>query len=179
MTDSCKQLLNSVYVVLGVHSVQCKLTIMAWRDWEELHNFVYCDNGRVGYMNSRGGWRWEWYRGYNWIWETRGMTCHIGFRSPHVGVLALWIWSHICLIWIAKLTCPTTFLKLQFLMMISPIFSHLTISHPHRCYHLRTWSYVMPHYHCVSCSHVETNYTICQVLCLRSKAYTEYKIHWQ
>ena len=37
-------------------------------------------------LEQYGLWSWEWYGGYNGIWEIRCRKCLIGFTSPRVGV---------------------------------------------------------------------------------------------
>jgi len=60
---------------------------MSWRDREGWLNCVFCDDGWVVDERERdGGWRWEWYGGYERIWEIRGTTCLIGLGRPRIGV---------------------------------------------------------------------------------------------
>jgi hypothetical protein len=68
---------------------------------------------------------------YQRIWDTRGATCLIGFEKPHIGVITHWIGD-------GKLTRTLNSVKSLFLMMISPIPSHLSLSCPHFYHHLRT-----------------------------------------
>ena len=48
----------SVYAVLGVCCTRCQLLIMAWRDREEWHNFVFLGDGRVEDEKERDERRW-------------------------------------------------------------------------------------------------------------------------
>jgi len=73
-------------------------------------------------------------------------TCLIGFRRPRIGVITLQIGTRTCCIRDVKLTCLQNSLKSQFLMMISPTSSHLSLSRPQLYYHLRTRSEVIALY---------------------------------
>ena len=66
--------------------------------------------------------------GYEGKWEIRGTTCLIGYRIPRIGVHTRRIGSRTCRIGDGKLTRTRNSLKSQFLMMISPISSHLSLS---------------------------------------------------
>ena len=73
-----------------LHSVQaparCQLMIMAWREIEGEHNFVFCGDGRVVDEKERdGGRRWERYGPNERLWEIRSMSCLIGLRRPRIG----------------------------------------------------------------------------------------------
>jgi len=134
-------MLYSVYAVLGVCNTRCPLMIMTWRDREEWLNFVFCDDCRVVDEKERyGGWRWEWWGGYERIWVIRGTTCRIGLGWPRIGVITGRIGTRTCYIGDGKLTRTWTYLKSPFLMMISPIPSHLSLSCPQFYHHLRTQS---------------------------------------
>jgi len=129
----------SVYAVLSVCCTQCKLMMMAWRDREGWLNLVFCNDHTVVDENvGDGGWRWEWCAGYEWIWEIRGTTCLIGLGRPCIGVITRQIGTHTCCIVDGKLTSTQNSLKSHFLMMVSPISSHLSLSRPQLYQHLRT-----------------------------------------
>ena len=66
--------------------------------------------------------------GYEGMWEIRGTTCPIGFRIPRIGVRTCRIGGHTCRIGYGKLTVALEILKFQFVIMISPISSHLRLS---------------------------------------------------
>ena len=78
--------------------------------------------------------------------EISGTRCLIGYRRPRIGVITRWIGTHTCGIGDGKLTRVRNSLKSQFLMMICPISSHLSLSRPQLYHHLRTQSYVIPLY---------------------------------
>jgi hypothetical protein len=131
----------SVDAVLGVCFSQYQLMIMRWRDREEFLNFVFCDDGWVVDETERdGGGRWEWCRGYKLIWEITGTTCQIGMGRRRLNVIIHWIRTYTCSIGDGQLTHTRNSLKSQFLMMISPISSRLSLSCPHLYHHLRTRS---------------------------------------
>jgi len=88
----------------------------------------FCDDSKVVDKKERNrGWRWQRYGGYEWPWEIRSTTCLIGFRRPHMGVIirqiGTWTWR----VWDGQLTHTRNSLKSQFLMMISPISSDLSL----------------------------------------------------
>jgi len=90
--------------------------------------------------NTRDGWwRWEWCGGSERIWAIRGTTCLIGLGRPRIGI-TWWIGTRSCCIRDGKFTRTQTSLMSQFLMMISPISSHISSSHPQLYHHLKTWS---------------------------------------
>jgi len=124
-------MLCSVYAVLSVCYTWCKLMIMTWRDREGWLNFVFCDDSRVVDEKERdGGWRSERCGGYERIWEIRGTTCLIWLGWPRIGVITRRIGSSTCRIRNGKLTRTQNSPKFQFLMMISPISTHLSLSLP-------------------------------------------------
>jgi len=131
-----------------------------------------------------GGLRWEWYGGYEQICEVRGSACLIEFRRPRIGVFAHQIGSSTCRIRNGKLARTQNSLMSQFLMMISPISSHLSLSlpspkntklsHPYLSLHAMIMSYQWVQH---SPSTAYTKYCVHQVLHTPSTAYTEYCIH--
>jgi len=140
-THNLGWMLYSVYAVLGVCYTRCQLTIMTWRDREGWLNFVFCDDSRVGDEKERDGeWRWEWCGGYEPIWVIRGTICRIGLGWPCIGLITPRIGTRTCCIRDAKLTGTQNYLKSQFLIMISPVPSHLSLSSPQFYNHLRTRS---------------------------------------
>jgi len=134
---SCtRRMLHLAYAALGV-------TSWWWHgetEWDDL-TLCSCNDGRVVDEKERDrGWRWERYGGYEQTWEIMGMTCMIGFRRPHIGVTTRLIGTGTCRIRDGKLTRTRNCLESQFLMMISPISSDLSLSCAQLYHHLRTWS---------------------------------------
>ena len=116
-------------------------------------------------MNERdAGWTREWCRGYKLIWEIGGMTCLLWLERHRIGAITHRIKTHTCRIRDGKLTCARNFLKSQFLMTISPISSHLSLSHPQPNHYLETQSKVIPLGLSVPWSRVNTEYSIHWVL---------------
>jgi len=138
----CTQcMLYSVYAVLGVCCTRCQLMIMAWRDTEGWLDFVFCDDSRVVDEKERDGDEDENdVEDYEQICEIRGTACLIGLGRPRIGVITRRIGTRTCRIGDGKLTCTRHSLKSQFLMMISPVPSHLSLSCPQFYDHLRTRS---------------------------------------
>jgi len=145
----------------------------------ERDDFTLCSAMMVELCTRKrdGGWWWEWYGGYKRIWEIRGMTCPIGFRRPCIAFLTCRIGSRTCHIGNGKLTHTQNSHKSQFLIMISPMSSYLSLSRPQLYHHLRTWCSVIPLYLSMPWSRVNTKYSIHQVQHTPSTAYTEYYIH--
>ena len=136
----------------------------AWRDREGWPNVVFCDDGWVVDKKERdGGCRWEWHGGYEGIWEIRGTTCFIGFRRPRICDITLRIGTCTCHFGDGKFTHTRNSLKSQFLMMISPISSDLSLSCAQLYHHLRTRSWVIPPDLSMPWSWVNTEYSIQQV----------------
>jgi len=169
-------MLYTVYAVLGVCRTRCVLHLAyaapgvnSWWWHGEIERYdltlCSCNDGRVvDEIESDGGWRWERYGGYERTWEIRVMTCLIGFRRPRIGVITCRIGTHTCCIRDGILTRTRNSLKSQFLMMISPIFSDLSLSCAQLYHHLRTWSQVIPLYLSMPLSWLHTEYSILQVL---------------
>ena len=124
-TDNPQWILYSLYVVVSLIS-------WSWHGEIEKDDLTRCSAMMVQLWTLKrdGGWRWEWYGGYKQIWEIRGTTCLIGFRRHCISVLTHWIGSHTCHIQNGKLPRTQYSLKRQFLMMISPISTHCSLSHP-------------------------------------------------
>jgi len=145
-------MLHSAYAVLGVcctwrmlHSVKAALCVHSWWWHGEIEKddltLCSCNDGRVVDEKERdGGWRWEQYGGYERTREIRGTTCLIGFRRPHIGVITHRIGTHTCHISDVKFTPTRNSLKSQFLIMISPISSDVSLSCAQLYHHLRTQS---------------------------------------
>ena len=130
-----------VYAVLSVCCTRCQLMITAWRDREGRLNFVFCDDGWVVDEKYRErGWRWEWSRGYEQIWEIRGTICLIGLGRTRTWYITRQIRTRTCLIGDGKLTSRRICPKSQFLMIFFPVSSHLSLSCPQLYHHLRTQS---------------------------------------
>ena len=87
-----------------------------------------------------GGRRWEQYGGNEWIWEIRGTRCLIVLKRAHIGVPTFRIGSGTYRIGNGQLTWTRNSLMSRFLIMISHISSHLSLSRPQIYHHLRTWS---------------------------------------
>jgi len=129
-------ILHLAYAALGVNSWWWHGEI----EWDYL-TFCSSNDGRVVDEKERdGGWRWERYGGYEWTWEIRGTTCLIEFRRPRIGVITCRIKTRTCRIRDGILTRTQNSLKSQFLMMISPIFSDLSLSCAQLYHHLKTRS---------------------------------------
>jgi len=142
-TDNLRCMLYSVYAALSVNS-------WWWHGEIEMNDWTLysCDDGRVVDKKERdGGWRWKRYGGYKWLWEIRSTTCQIGlrrgfigFRRPRIGVSSRRIRTCTCRVGDGQLTRTRNSLKSQFLMMISPISSDLSLSCAQLYHHLRTRS---------------------------------------
>ena len=135
-TDNLRCMLYCVYAALSVNSY--------WWHGEIGRNDLTlgaCDEGRVvDKTEGDGGWRWERYGEYERLWEIWSTTCLIGFRISHIRDITRWIGNCTCRIWDGQLTGTRKFLKSQFLMMISPISSDLSLSCAQLYHHLRTRS---------------------------------------
>ena len=101
---------------------------------------------------------------YKGIWEIRGRTCLGGLGWAHFGVDRLGIGSRTCSIgdrkWIYTWNCLIS----QFLMMLSPIPSCLSLSCSILYHHLRTRSWVIPVYFGMPWSRDNTEYSIHRVI---------------
>jgi len=106
------------------------------------------------------GRRWEWYGGYEGIWQIWPISFLIGFKIPWISVLTWRIGRCTCHIGNGKLTCTQNSLKSQFLMLISPISSDLSVSSPQLSHHLRIQNWVIPLYLPMPQSLVDTKYSI-------------------
>jgi len=93
------------------------------------------------------------------MWLIRGLTCLIVFGILCIGILTNWIRSQACCIWDGKLTRAQNSLMIQFLMMITVLSSHLTLSHQQLYHHKRTQSSVIPLYLSMPWSWVNTKYS--------------------
>ena len=134
-------ILYLVYALLGVCYTQCQLMIMTKSDGKEWLNFVFCEDS--GVVDNKGwdvGWRWERFGEYQQIWEIRCMTCLIGLRRPHIGVITCLIGIQTCRIRDGKLHRTRNSRKSQFLMMISSISALLSLSRPQLYHYLKTRS---------------------------------------
>jgi len=149
----CTQcILLLVYAALGVcwtwcmlRSVYTALSVNSWswhRGIERDDLTIYsCDDCRVVDGKQREvGWRWERYRRYERIWEIMSTTYMIGFRRPHIGIITHQIGTWTCPIMDGQLTHTQNSPKSQFLMMISPISSDLSLSCAQLYDHLRPQS---------------------------------------
>ena len=74
----------------------------------------------------------------------QGMTCVIGLGRPRIGVSSRRIGTRNCRIRNGQLTRTRNSRKSQFLMLISPISSDLSLSCAQLYNHLRTRSQVIP-----------------------------------
>jgi len=131
-TDNLRCMLYSVYAALSDNS-------WWWHGEIERNDLTLCscDDGWVVDEKERdGGWRWERYGEYERLWEIRSTTCLIGFRRPRIGVITHRIGTRTCHIGDGQLTRTWNSLKSQFLMMISPISSDLSLSCAQLYHHL-------------------------------------------
>jgi len=130
-----------VYTILGVHCTWCILYLLCtvfgvcctlhmpnsiyavhgviWWSWHvhisRDHLILYSAIIAQLWTKKRyEEWRWNWYGGHEGIWETRGPTCVIGFRIPHISLLTCWIWSHTWHIRDGQLTSTQNSLCLSF-----------------------------------------------------------------
>jgi len=101
---------------------------------------------------------------YKGIWEIRGWTCLSGLGWAHFGVNGLRIGSRTCSFGDHKLIYTWNCLISQFLMMLSPIPSCLSLSCSILYHHLRTRSWVIPVYFGMPWSRDITEYSIHRVL---------------
>jgi len=139
-TNNLGGMLYLVYAVLGVCCTRCQLMNMTWRDREGWLNLVFGNDGRVVDENERDErWRWEWCGRYKRSWGIGSTSCLIGMEVL-VMVLLHEIGTSTCHIRDGELTRTQTSLKSQFLMMISPMPSHLSLSRRQLYHHLRTSS---------------------------------------
>jgi len=111
-----------------------------------------------------GGWRREQYRGYEQIREIRGMNWPIGFRIHRIVVPTRRIGSGTCRIRNGQLPRTQNSLQSQFLIMISPISSHPSLSRPQLYHYIRTHRAVIPLYLSMPSTWVNTEYSIHRVL---------------
>jgi len=125
-TNNLGWMLYSVYAVLSVNS-------WSWHREIERDDLTSCSAIMVElWMTQRemGMWEWEQCGGYKRVWQIRGPTCHIGFGRPRIGGITRQIGTHTCHIGDGTLTRTQNSLKSQFLVMISPICSHVSLSRP-------------------------------------------------
>jgi hypothetical protein len=102
---------------------------------------VFCDDSRVVDEKGRNGNEDENdMEDFEQICEIRGMTCLIGLGRTRMGVITRQIGTRSCHIEDGKLTWADNSLKIESLMMISPVPSRLSLSCPQFCHHLRTQS---------------------------------------
>ena len=128
-------MLHSAYAALGINS-------WWWHGEIERDDLTLgsCNDGWVVDGKERdGGWRWVQYGGYERTCYTRGMTCVIGFARHSIGVITCRIGTRTCRTGDGKFTRTRNSLKSQFLMMISPISSNLSLSCAQLYHHLRSW----------------------------------------
>jgi dissimilatory sulfite reductase (desulfoviridin) alpha/beta subunit len=83
---------------------------------------------------------------YEQICEIRRIACLIGLGRPRIREITHRIGTRTCHIGDGRLTRTRNSIKSQFLMMISPVPAHLSLSCPHFDHHLRIRSYVIPLY---------------------------------
>jgi len=136
-TDNLGWMQYSVIAVLGecytrcmLYSVYAVLCVNSW-SWDgeiERDDLTLCSAMMV--KKERWQWRWERYGGYERISVVMGWTCLLGFRRLCSSVSTRPMGSSACCIRKGKLTRTRNSLKSQFLMMISPISSHLSLSLP-------------------------------------------------
>jgi len=151
---------------------------MTWSDREGWCSIVLCDDSRVVDEKEREvGWRWKRCGGL-WVdLRNQGYNLPDWVGSPHIGVITHQIRNCTWCIGEGKLTCTGNSLKSQFLTMISPICSHLSLSCPQFYHHIRIQSLVIALYLSMPWSSVNTEYRIHWVQHTPSTPYTEYSIH--
>jgi len=188
-TNHLRRMLYLVYAVLGVCCTQCMvysvhavLGVYSWlwhaeieRDDSTLYSGMtveLCTRKRLmgdddehdvenisGYEKS-GVWH---------IWCGLGNRC-IGVSLPLIG-------THTCWIGDGKLFSAQNLLKSQFLLMITPISTHLNHSGTQLYHHPRTWSSVITLYLSMPWLAVNTKYSIHRVQHTHSTPCTVYGIH--
>jgi len=97
------------------------------------------------------------------IWENVGnpeTTDKILFKNPGTNNVTCWILSGICSIRSSQLTSTRCTLMSQFLILISPIPSHLTFSCSQLYHFVRTCRYVIPLNLSMPWTWVDTKYSI-------------------
>ena len=130
-------LLYSVYAVLGVWCTRCMLysvyAVLSVNSWSWHQEIERDDSTLCSAMMVE---KEKWSMKMGMIWRIRadmrsqGTTCLFGSRRPHIVVFTCLIGSSTCRIRNGKLTRTRNSLESQFLMMISPISSHLSLSLP-------------------------------------------------
>jgi hypothetical protein len=102
---------------------------MAWRGREGWPNFVFSSDSRVvDEEENDEGWRWGRYGRIRRIWGISSTTCPIGFRILRISLHTCRIGDCTYCIGYGISTVSLEIPKSQFLMMISPISSHLHLS---------------------------------------------------
>ena len=144
--------MKGIQTILGVcctrcmlHSAYAALGVNSWWWHGEIQRddltLCSCNDGKVVDEKERdGGWRWERCGAYERNWEIKCTSCLIGFWKPRIGVITCRIRTYTCRAWDVKFTRTSNSLKSQFLMMISPISSDLSLSCAQLYHHLRTRS---------------------------------------
>jgi hypothetical protein len=97
---------------------------------------------------------------------------------PRISVIAWQIETGTPYILDGKLTPTHDCLVSQFLMMIYPISSYFSRSHPELYHHLRLWRKFIQHRHSMPYATITTEYRIHQVQNTPSTTIPEYSIHW-
>jgi len=150
---------------------------MAWRDKSGWLNFVSCNDGWVvDEKEKQGRWRWKWCGGYKRICQIRGRSYLIALGRPRISTITHRIGTATCHLRNGVFTCTWHSLQSQFLMIISPISSHVSLSHPQLYHHLRTRCVVISLYLSMPWSKVYTEYSIHGVQHTLSTVYTEFSI---
>ena len=119
-------MLHSVYAARNVNSL--------WWHREIESNglsLCSCNHDRVVDKTERNrGGGWEWYGGYEQLWEVRSTTCSIVFGRSRIGNVTSRVGTRNCPIGDGQFTRTWNSLKSQFVKMISPISSRLSLSLP-------------------------------------------------
>jgi len=104
------------------------------------------------------------YGGYKRRWDSRGVTCLVLFRRPCISILNQQIGSCNCHSRNGKLPPTQNSPKSQFVMMLSPISPHPSLSHPQLYLQLTIQSGIIHLYYSMPRSWDNTKYCIYRVL---------------
>jgi len=129
-------MLHMVYAILGANT-------WSWHGQIESNDLTLCSAMIVELWTRKRGMGDEDendMEDYERIWEIRGMTCLIGLGWSLLIVITHLIGTRICCIRDHQLTRTRNSRKSQFLMMISPVPFHISLSCPQFYHHLRTRS---------------------------------------
>jgi len=100
-----------------------------------------------------------------------------GWRRPGVSVLTCLIGGHTCHIRNGKLNCTHSSFKALFVIMIHPVSSSLSLSHPQLYHHQGIRNYFFTLYLPIPWSWVNTEYSLPQVQHTSSTASTQHQLY--